>query len=292
MAEGGGNGMKWRGRKESSNIEDRRGQVVKGAAGLGGLGIILYIALTLLGVDPGAFIDIAGDTQTINPPGQSQEYQENASEQELRQFVSVVFQDIEDVWTEVFERGGMEYQEPTLVLYTQTTQSACGLGQSGMGPFYCPLDGKIYLDLSFYQEMRSRFKAPGDFALAYVLAHEVGHHIQNQLGILGQVQRLRGQVSQKQYNQLSVRLELQADYFAGVWAKYMKGQGYLEIGDVEEAMNAAAAVGDDRIQKEMQGRAIPDSFTHGTSEQRVKWFRKGFTEGTIRGGDTFNTDNL
>jgi predicted metalloprotease len=292
MAEGGGNGMKWRGRKESSNIEDRRGQVVKGAAGLGGLGIILYIALTLLGVDPGAFIDIAGDTQTINPPGQSQEYQENASEQELRQFVSVVFQDIEDVWTEVFERGGMEYQEPTLVLYTQTTQSACGLGQSGMGPFYCPLDGKVYLDLSFYQEMRSRFKAPGDFALAYVLAHEVGHHIQNQLGILGQVQRLRGQVSQKQYNQLSVRLELQADYFAGVWAKYMKGQGYLEIGDVEEAMNAAAAVGDDRIQKEMQGRAIPDSFTHGTSEQRVKWFRKGFTEGTIRGGDTFNTDNL
>jgi len=285
--------MDWRGRQGSSNVEDRRGQVVKGAAGLGGFGIILYIVLTLLGVDPGSIIGGGGAPQTnINPPGQSRQYQENANEKELRQFVSVVFKDTEDVWTEVFTREGEKYQKPTLVLYTEATQSACGVGQSGMGPFYCPQDKKVYLDLSFYQDMRTKFKAPGDFALAYVIAHEVGHHVQNQLGIMDKVQRLRGQMSEKEYNQLSVRLELQADYFAGVWAKYMQGKGYLEIGDVEEAMNAAEAVGDDRIQKQMRGTVVPDSFTHGTSAQRVKWFKKGFANGTIRGGDTFNTNDL
>ena len=285
--------MDWRGRQGSSNVEDRRGLVVKGAAGLGGFGIILYIVLTLLGVDPGSIIGGGGAPQTnINPPKQTQQYQENATEKELRQFVSVVFKDTEDVWTEVFAREGEKYQKPTLVLYTEATQSACGVGQSGMGPFYCPQDKKVYLDLSFYQDMRTKFKAPGDFALAYVIAHEVGHHVQNQLGIMDKVQRLRGQLSEKEYNQLSVRLELQADYFAGVWAKYMQGKGYLEIGDVEEAMNAAEAVGDDRIQKKMRGTVIPDSFTHGTSAQRVKWFKKGFANGTIRGGDTFNTNDL
>jgi len=285
--------MKWRGRKESSNIDDRRGQVVKGAAGLGGLGIILYIALMLLGVDPSAIIDIAGTSQTgSGTTGQSQEYQGNAEEEELRDFVSVVFQDTEDVWTEIFAKEGARYQKPSLVLYTRATRSACGVGQAGMGPFYCPLDQKVYLDLSFYREMKTRYKAPGDFALAYVIAHEVGHHIQNQLGILEKVQNLKGRVSQGQYNQLSVRLELQADYFAGVWARYMQGKGYLEIGDVEEAMNAASAVGDDRIQEQMQGSAIPDTFTHGTSEQRVRWFKKGFTSGTIRGGDTFTATDL
>ena len=285
--------MKWRGRKESSNVEDRRGQVVKGAAGLGGMGIILYLVLMLMGVDPSAIIDIAGTSQTgSGTTGQSQEYQGSAEEEELRDFLSVVFQDTEDVWTEIFAREGARYRKPTLVLYTRATQSACGVGQAGMGPFYCPLDQKVYLDLSFYQEMRNRYRAPGDFALAYVIAHEVGHHVQNQLGILEKVQNLRGRVSQKQYNQLSVRLELQADYFAGVWAKYMQGQGYLEIGDVEEAMNAASAVGDDRIQEQMQGNAVPDTFTHGTSEQRVRWFRKGFTNGTLRGGDTFGAREL
>jgi len=285
--------MKWRGRKESSNVEDRRGQVVKGAAGLGGVGIILYLVLMLMGVDPSAIIDIAGTSPTDSgTTGQSQEYQGSAEEEELRDFVSVVFQDTEDVWTEVFAREGARYQKATLVLYTRATQSACGVGQAGMGPFYCPLDQKVYLDLSFYQEMRNRYRAPGDFALAYVIAHEVGHHVQNQLGILEKVQNLRGRVSQKQYNQLSVRLELQADYFAGVWAKYMQGEGYLEIGDVEEAMNAASAVGDDRIQEQMQGNAVPDTFTHGTSEQRVRWFRKGFSNGTLRGGDTFSAREL
>jgi len=285
--------MKWRGRKESSNVEDRRGQVVKGAAGLGGVGIILYLVLMLMGVDPSAIIDIAGTSPTDSgTTGQSQEYQGSAEEEELRDFVSVVFQDTEDVWTEVFAREGARYQKATLVLYTRATQSACGVGQAGMGPFYCPLDQKVYLDLSFYQEMRNRYRAPGDFALAYVIAHEVGHHVQNQLGILEKVQNLRGRVSQKQYNQLSVRLELQADYFAGVWAKYMQGEGYLEIGDVEEAMNAASAVGDDRIQEQMQGNAVPDTFTHGTSEQRVRWFRKGFSNGTLRGGDTFSARQL
>ena len=285
--------MKWRGRKESSNVEDRRGQVVKGAAGLGGVGIILYLVLMLMGVDPSAIIDIAGTSQTgSGTTGQSQEYQGSAEEEELRDFLSVVFQDTEDVWTEIFAREGARYRKPTLVLYTRATQSACGVGQAGMGPFYCPLDQKVYLDLSFYQEMRNRYRAPGDFALAYVIAHEVGHHVQNQLGILEKVQNLRGRVSQKQYNQLSVRLELQADYFAGVWAKYMQGEGYLEIGDVEEAMNAASAVGDDRIQEQMQGNAVPDTFTHGTSEQRVRWFRKGFANGTLRGGDTFGAREL
>jgi uncharacterized protein len=285
--------MKWQGRRTSTNVEDRRGFPVKGAVGGGvGGGILIVVIMLILNFCGGGNL-----TQTINNSQQtssevSTTYQETQQEKELVQFVSVVLAETEDVWTEIFAKEGMNYGYPTLVLYTDYVESACGMAGSATGPFYCPGDKKVYIDLSFFKELQQRFQAPGDFAMAYVIAHEVGHHVQNLLGIMDDVTSIQQNLSETESNEYSVRLELQADYLAGVWGHYVNRMNLLELGDIEEALNAASAVGDDRIQKEAQGYSIPDSFTHGTSEQRQRWFYKGFTSGTLEGGDTFNTDNL
>jgi predicted metalloprotease len=281
--------MRWKGRKQSSNVEDRRGLSAKGIAG-GGIGtIVIVLIVLLLGGDPTSLIQ---NIQTTDQTTTSN-YQETAEEKELAQFVSVILAETENVWHNIFTDIGKQYREPKLVLFSGSVQSACGVAGSSTGPFYCPGDQKLYIDLSFYQELQTKFKAPGDFAMAYVVAHEVGHHIQNLLGTMEKVQQLRSRISQEEYNQYSVRLELQADFYAGVWAHYTdRIEGLLEEGDLEEALNAASAVGDDRIQKQAQGYVVPESFTHGTSEQRKRWFYKGYKTGDIRQGDTFNTTNL
>lgn len=280
--------MRWQGRRQSSNVEDRRGLSPKGMIGGGIGGIVIVLIVLLLGGDPTSLLqNIQTTDQTTT------DYTETAEEKELAQFVSVVLAETEDVWHKIFSDIGKQYREPKLVLYTGSVQSACGTAGASVGPFYCPGDEKLYIDLSFYKELQSKFKAPGDFAMAYVVAHEVGHHIQNLLGTMEKVQSLRSRLSQEEYNQYSVRLELQADFYAGVWAHYTdKIEGILEEGDLEEALNAASAVGDDNIQKKMQGYVVPESFTHGTSEQRKRWFYKGYRTGDIRQGDTFNSDNL
>ncbi|HWN81945.1 MAG TPA: neutral zinc metallopeptidase, partial [Candidatus Udaeobacter sp.] len=210
-----------------------------------------------------------------------------------KQFVSVILADTEDVWGQIFQQMGRTYEQPHLVLFSGAVESACGLANAAVGPFYCPLDRNVYVDLAFYDTLHERFGAPGDFAQAYVIAHEVGHHVQNLLGISERVQNLQGQASRAEANDLSVRLELQADFLAGVWAHHgQQMRNFLEAGDIEEALNAASAIGDDRLQRETQGRVVPDSFTHGTSEQRVRWFRKGLETGDMSQGDTFGTDNL
>ncbi len=281
--------MRWIGRKQSTNVEDRRGITPKTVVG-GGIGtIVIVLLIWLLGGNPTEFLN--------NMPGDEQasvsEYQGSAEENELAQFVAVVLGDTEDVWTTLFSQAGSEYRKPKLVLYTDAVQSACGYSGSATGPFYCPGDEKVYIDLSFFQELQRRFQAPGDFAMAYVISHEIGHHVQNLLGISDQMMAMRGRVSQQEFNQLSIRLELQADFLAGVWAYHAhKLNNILEEGDIEEALNAASAVGDDRIMKRTQGYVVPDAFTHGTSEQRQRWFRKGFSTGDINQGDTFNTDSL
>ena len=283
--------MRWQGRRRSSNVEDRRGRSVGGFGGKaigGGFGLIIIIIIALLGGDPGS---ILGNNQIINQGSQTP-YVETAEEKELAEFVSVVLADTEQVWGEIFSEYGYNYQEPSLVLFTDSVQSACGIAGSSTGPFYCPGDNKLYIDLVFYNELRDRFKAPGDFAMAYVVAHEVGHHVQTLLGVTDQLNELRGQVSETEYNKYSVRFELQADYLAGVWAHYAQGMGYLEEGDLEEALAAANAIGDDRIQKEAQGYVVPDSFTHGTSEQRMRWFYKGYQSGNLDEWDTFNSKDL
>jgi len=279
--------MRWKGRRESSNVEDRRRISPKGMVGGGIGGIVIIIVVMLLGGDPTSLL------QNVQLDDQSNSsYTETAEDKELTQFVSVVLAETEDVWHQIFNNENATYREPKLVLFNGTVESACGIAGSATGPFYCPGDEKLYIDLSFYDELQNRFKAPGDFAMAYVIAHEVGHHIQNLTGIMDQVNSLRSKLSEKEFNKYSVRLELQADFYAGVWAHYSERSDLLEEGDLEEALNAASAVGDDRIQKSMQGYIVPDSFTHGTSEQRKKWFYKGFTTGDINQGDTFNTANL
>lgn len=280
--------MRWQGRRGSRNVEDRRGARGGNKVIGGGVGVLLIIIVALLGGDPSQILG----TMDILGPGSSTNYEASQEEEALAEFVSVVLADTEDVWSKIFSDAGQVYQEPGLVLYTGYVDSACGTAGSSTGPFYCPGDQRIYIDLSFYDELRTRFKAPGDFAMAYVIAHEVGHHIQYQLGILEQVQSLRSKVSEKQYKDYQVRLELQADYLAGVWAHHVQGMGYLEAGDLEEALNAASAVGDDRIQMQSRGYIVPDSFTHGTSEQRQRWFYKGFESGTLEGGDTFGAPSL
>lgn len=280
--------MKWKGRTGSSNVQDRRGMSPsKGIVG-GGIGtIILFLVIALLGGDPTALIN---NSSYINPaPSQ---YVESAEENELAEFSSVVLAETETVWADLFEKEGLKYEYPTLVLYNDRVQSACGTATSATGPFYCPGDTSVYIDLSFYQELKQNFKAPGDFAFAYVIAHEVGHHVQNQLGITKQVMDLRGRLSEKEFNQYMVRLELQADYFAGVWAHYVERANLLEKGDIQEALNAASAVGDDRIQSEAWGYVVPDKFTHGTSEQRSRWFNRGLVSGNIEDGDTFGAKDL
>lgn len=282
--------MKWRGRRASGNVEDRRGsggggKLVAGG-GIGGLLIVLLVAF--LGGDPGAVLDGlgSGGTQTNEP------YVETEQEAELSDFVAVVLADTETVWAEVFEEEGMEYVEPTLVLFDGSVNSACGTAGAAVGPFYCPGDQKLYIDLSFYEELQNQFQAPGDFAMAYVIAHEVGHHVQNLLGVMKEVQPLRNQLSEEEYNKLQVKLELQADYYAGVWAHHAQGMDLLEEGDLDEALTAASAVGDDTIQKRSRGYVVPESFTHGTSEQRKTWFYKGFKAGNLEAGDTFNAKGL
>lgn len=284
--------MQWKGRKASRNVEDRRGQSGGGGAlkvggGLGIGGIVIVIIVMLLGGDPGSLLG-GGGSSTDTAQTQTQEsYQGTAEEEEQADFVSVVLADTEEVWSRVFRENGMTYRNPKLVLFTDSVQSACGTASSAVGPFYCPGDEKLYIDLDFYDELNRQFNAPGDFAMAYVVAHEVGHHVQNLLGTSGKVDQLRRKLSETDYNKYSVKLELQADYYAGVWAHYEQGQNLLDQGDLDEALTAASAVGDDSIQLQSRGYVVPDSFTHGTSEQRKSWFYKGFQSGTIEGGDTF-----
>ena len=281
--------MRWRGERQSTNIEDRRGLGPKVAVG-GGLGTVIVLILALLfGADPRQLLE-----QAPSEPSSGVESSRplNPKEEELKQFVGVVLGKSEDVWSEVFRRNGSQYREPTLVLFTDQVESACGIAGSAVGPFYCPADEKVYIDLSFYEALRRRFNAPGDFAQAYVVAHEVGHHVQKLLGISDRVDAMQRRVSEVEAKQLSVRLELQADFFAGVFARYVQNQGILEPGDIEEALRAASSVGDDEIQRRTTGYVVPDSFTHGTSEQRLRWFRKGYETGDIRQGDTFSTNSL
>jgi predicted metalloprotease len=281
--------MRWRGERQSSNIEDRRGIGPKVAVG-GGLGTVVILILALLfGADPQQLLEQAPSDPSS---GVQSSRPLNPEEEELKQFVGVVLAKSEDVWHDVFRRNGSQYREPTLVLFTDQVESACGMAGAAVGPFYCPADEKVYIDLSFYEALRRRFNAPGDFAQAYVVAHEVGHHVQNLLGINDRVTAMQRRVSEAEAKQLSVRLELQADFFAGVFARYVQNQGILEPGDIEEALRAATSVGDDEIQRRTTGYVVPDSFTHGTSEQRLRWFRKGYETGDIRQGDTFSTNSL
>lgn len=282
--------MRWQGRRQSSNVEDRRGSRGKTVAVGGGLGTIVLVVLGLLfGQD---FTDlIPTDTGGGAPSAQTQTT--SPAEDQQAQFVGVVLADTEDVWNKLFQQQGRQYQEPRLTLFTDQVESACGFAQAATGPFYCPADNKVYIDLSFQRTLSQQLGASGDFAMAYVIAHEVGHHVQNLLGISRQVQAQRGQISQAEYNRLSVRLELQADFLAGVWAHHAdQMSNILEQGDIEEAMRAANAIGDDRLQKQSQGHVVPDAFTHGTSEQRMRWFRRGYESGDISQGDTFETEAL
>jgi len=284
--------MEWSGGRRSENIEDRRGmRVGPGLVVGGGLGTIaLVIVGLLLGVDPRVILNDAGAGLDSNTPAVNS----TPANDEAREFVATVVGYTEDTWSEIFREGGARYQPPTLVLFTHAVESACGLGQAAMGPFYCPEDAKVYLDLSFFQELRSRFRSPGDFAEAYVIAHEVGHHVQNLLNISGKVESFQRRARQRDANQASVRLELQADCLAGVWAsrtersQQARGLKFLDVGDLDEALQAASQIGDDKIQMESQGYVVPESFTHGSAEQRMRWFKQGFQMGTIAGCNTFN----
>lgn len=279
--------MQWRGGRQSGNVEDRRGMGAPIAVGGGIIGVIalLFNLLTGGNVDTSQLPLPGGGGQSSSQPASPQE---QAEQDELAQFAKVTLGYTEDVWRTLLpQQTGTQYQDPTLVIFSGSVQSGCGGASAASGPFYCPGDQKLYVDLSFYQELKNRLGGGGDFAMAYVIAHEVGHHIQTLLGTSQQVSRLRGRVSEAEYNRASVKLELQADFLAGVWAHHI--QGKLETGDVEEAMNTAAAIGDDRL---TQGRTSPESFTHGTSEQRMYWFNKGLKTGDVRQGDTFNAPEL
>jgi len=283
--------MLFKGRRQSSNIEDRRGMSTGRKVGVGGgiVTVIIALVVMLLGGDPREVLQMM-DTQQATTETVS-DYQPTAHEQEVAEFVSVTLADTEDVWNKLFENSGLTYREPTLVLFSGAAESACGFAQSATGPFYCPGDEKVYIDLNFLEELQQKLGAQGDFAMAYIVAHEVGHHVQKLLGVLDQVHGLRGQLSEKEYNAQTVKLELQADFYAGIWAHHaQKMKNILEAGDIEEAMNAAQAVGDDRIQMQSQGYIVPDSFTHGTSQQRMTWFKRGFETGNVSNGDTFNEE--
>ena len=285
--------MKWEGNRESDNVEDRRGSgggfPLPGGRGIGiGTIVIALLGGWLLGINPLTLLGLLSGGGV--PPAQVQQApaQRPPADDRLARFVSTVLADTEDVWHGVFRQAGGSYQEPRLVLFRGATPTACGTGQAAMGPFYCPADQKVYIDLGFYETLQSRLGAPGDFAQAYVIAHEVGHHVQNLLGISAKVDQMRGRVSQAEYNRLSVRLELQADCFAGVWAHHAQNaRQILEQGDVEEAMNAAAQIGDDALQRSSGGAVVPESFTHGTSAQRQRWFHAGMQQGSLKACDTF-----
>ncbi len=299
--------MQTEGSRESDNVEDRRGSGGGGMGGggrnLGGLGgsklgiggiVIALVASYFLGINPMTILGILGGSGGAGGAQQQQVSQAPAQrppkDDQMASFVSKVLADTEDVWGNVFKQGGATYRQPKLVLFRGATPTACGTGQSAMGPFYCPGDEKVYIDLGFYETMKTKLGAPGDFAQAYVIAHEIGHHVQHQLGISGKVDAMRGRISEKEQNGLSVRLELQADCFAGVWSKSSRLQ--LDKGDIEEAMNAAAAIGDDTLQKKSQGYAQPDTFTHGSSKQRMAWFNTGLQSGNVKACDTFSAKAL
>jgi uncharacterized protein len=327
--------MRWRGQRESENVEDRRdegggfgfpfpgggGRFPSGGGG-GGIGILgLLILLGLMfffGLDPRVIMQPGGpgggpggdetnfpdirlpqerpDTTNVPAPAQQRppvERPETTSEDNLKQFVSVVLADTEDVWRDLFARYGQRYSDPTLVLFSGGIRSACGIGMAQMGPFYCPYDEKVYIDLDFDEDLKNRFGAPGDMAQAYVIAHEIGHHVQKLLGIADQVEALKQRIGETQANALQIRMELQADCFAGIWAnRAQESKDIIEPGDIEDALRAASAIGDDRIQKQTQGYVVPDAFTHGSSEQRVRWFKRGYQSGKLDACDTFNTDDI
>jgi predicted metalloprotease len=278
--------MQWRGRRESGNIEDRRG-ISGGHVAFGGIGGLIIAAIVyFLGGNPSQVLQ--------QQPDQTQNSSVNNPNDTLRDYVGVVLADTEDIWDSLFNNMHRQYVKPTLVLFSGQTEAGCGYASAASGPFYCPADQKVYVDLSFFDELHNRFGASnGDFAMAYVVAHEVGHHVQNLLGITDKVDQMHSRMSDEQYNKYSVKLELQADFFAGIWAHYDQQMKHvLDAGDINEALSAANAVGDDRLQKESQGYVVPDAFTHGTSEQRMYWFKKGYTTGDISQGDTFNDPSL
>ena len=285
--------MRWRDGRRSTNIEDRRGIRMGRRAVGGGLGTLLFVLIALyFGVDPSIIFQQQGQTDSV-PSQATTRYVPSEAEAELSDFVSVVLADTEDVWRELFNEKGMRYEEPKLVLFSGMVRSACGFAQSATGPFYCPMDHKVYIDLSFYNDLKHRLGVPGDFAQAYVIAHEVGHHVQTLFGITQKVNELRQRMSRLQANRLSVRLELQADCLAGVWANRAgKLKNILEPGDIEEALNAASAIGDDRLQQMSRGYVTPDSFTHGTSAQRTKWFKTGLGSGQIEACNTFEAKDI
>lgn len=304
--------MRWIGGRRSRNVEDRRGQNAGGFGGGfpggfgrgggggggrrigigGGLGgVVVILILLFLGVDPSMLLQ--GGDAGYAPIERPRSGSDQQAQDEQSQFVSVVLADTEDTWNEIFRQGGQNYVEPTLVLFSGAVNSACGFAQSAVGPFYCPADMKVYIDLSFYDDLKTRFGAPGDFAQAYVIAHEIGHHVQRLLGVLERAQRAKQGVSEAQANAIQVRVELQADCLAGVWAHHAdRARGVVEPGDIEEALNAAAAIGDDRLQRRARGYVSPESFTHGTSEQRARWFRRGFDQGGLNACDTFAASQL
>ncbi|AKQ64565.1 YpfJ protein, zinc metalloprotease superfamily [Myxococcus hansupus] len=282
--------MRWQGGRRSSNVEDRRGLGRPLAVGGGAASIIVALLVLLLGGDPSE-LGLGGgeDPRVAQGTGGSGQQPLDPRQEELKDFVSVVLADTEDTWPALLKAEGVRYVQPRLVLFTGAVQSACGFQESAVGPFYCPPDQRVYLDLDFFDELDRRFGAPGDFAQAYVVAHEVGHHVQNLLGISRKVQALRGRVSPEEANALSVLQELQADCFAGIWAHHaQRERQLLEAGDVEEGLGAASAIGDDTLQRRAQGYVVPESFTHGSSEQRVAWFRRGLEQGTLAACDTFN----
>ncbi len=295
--------MLWQGQRESENVEDERGSGGGGGFGGGGGGggrfvmgggigtVILVVLYLILGGDPRALLNTDQGGTTTEQTASS----ENAGPptDNLGKFVSVVLADTEDAWNDIFRQMGRQYAEPKLVLFSNRTRSGCGFASSASGPFYCPEDQRVYIDLNFYRELQQRFGAPGEFAQAYVIAHEVGHHVQNLLGISQRVEAARNRASRSEYNQLSVRLELQADFLAGVWARYAdRVKHIVENGDIDSALRAASAIGDDTLQRHTQGYVVPDSFTHGSSEQRVRWFRRGYDSGDLRQGDTFSATQL
>ncbi|WP_457575152.1 KPN_02809 family neutral zinc metallopeptidase [Desulfomarina sp.] len=287
--------MRWKDRRRSSNIEDRRGTKIGRSAKGGGIGILLLALVGMyFGIDPAMILNMGNSIQQNRPAAtRTEPYRASAEEQEQAEFVAVVLADTEDVWKNIFSRMGKTYREPELVLFSGAVQSACGYAQAAMGPFYCPGDQKVYIDLSFYRDLQVKMHSPGDFARAYVVAHEIGHHVQKLLGISDKAHALRRKLAKKEYNRVSVRLELQADCFAGVWTSHAdKMFGMLEAGDIEEALNAASNIGDDRLQKQARGYVTPDSFTHGSSAQRMRWFRRGYSGGDIGQCNTFKAKTL